>query len=123
MESPYLPPASPETPDPDRARKRRFWKRMIWAAAIGLLLPPVIGVAGTVIGMLRAFSELAATGGADPEQLAKPIATSLLATLFGLLFCVPSGIVLILSIIRFRACAPLAAKERPTDSKPPITSP
>ena len=123
MESPYLPPASAEAPDPDRARKRRFWKRMIWVAAIGLLLPPVIGVTGTVIGMFRAFAEVAATGAADPEELAKPIATALLATLFGLLFCVPSGIILILSIIRFRACAPFAAKNRPTDSKPPVTSP
>jgi biopolymer transport protein ExbB/TolQ len=91
---------------------------MIWVSVIGLLLPPAIGVAGTVIGMLRAFSELASTGAADAEELAKPIATSLLATVFGLLFCIPSGIALILSIIRFRAYAPAAENDRR-----PLTSP
>jgi biopolymer transport protein ExbB/TolQ len=104
MDSPYLPPSSPGTPDPDRAKKRRFWKRMIWGTSIGLLLLPALGVAGTVIGMIRAFTEVAKEGSADPEALAGPIASSFLLTFIGLLLCIPGLVLLTVSIIRFRAC-------------------
>ena len=112
MESPYLPPSSPEAPDPDRAKKRRFWKRMIWGTGIGLLLLPALGLAGTVIGMIRAFDELSEKGSADPEALAGSISTSLLSTFYGLLFCLPGLILLIVSIIRFRASGPQSPDER-----------
>jgi len=111
MDSPYLTPSSSEAPDPDRPKKRRFWKRMIWLAVIGTLLPPALGFAGTVFGMMRAFAALAATGG-NSEELAKPIASTLLATVFGLLLCVPSVIFLIVSIVRFRANAPESTDKR-----------
>lgn len=112
MDSPYITPSSSEAPDPDRPRKRRFWKRMIWVSVIGTLLPPVLGLAGTVFGMMRAFATLAASGTADTEALAKPIASTLLATVFGLLLCVPSVIFLIVSIVRFRANAPGSSDQR-----------
>lgn len=116
MESPYLPPSSPETPDPDLAGKRRFWKRMIWVSVIGTLLPPLIGITGTVIGMLRAFNELSEKGTADPEELAGSISVSLMSTLYGFLFWIPAIIVLILSIIRFRACAPAISQDQSSAS-------
>ena len=112
MESPYLLPSSPEAPDPDRAKKRRFWKRMIWGTVIGMLLIPALGAAGTVIGMIGAFNELAEEGSADPEALAGSISTSLLSTFYGLLFCIPGLILLIVSIIRFRASGSQSPDQR-----------
>lgn len=123
MESPYLPPATSAPEDRDLARKRRFWKRMIWVSVFGLLLFPAIGAAGTVMGMIRAFTQLAETGTADPEKLAGSISSSLLATLYGLLFCIPGVVVMILSIVRFRACAPATIRDGAHRSKPPVTSP
>lgn len=112
MDSPYLPPSSPDAPDPERAKKRRFWKRMIWGTGIGLLLIPAVGVAGTMIGMIRAFDELSETGSADPAALAGSISTSLLSTFYGLLFCIPGLILLIVSIIRYRASGPHSPDQR-----------
>ena len=105
MDSPYQPPSAPESPDPGRAGKRRFWKKMIWVSVIGMILPPLVGITGTVIGMIRAFNELSEKGSADPEALAGSISVSLLSTLYGLLFWIPGIIVLTFSIIRFRAHA------------------
>jgi MotA/TolQ/ExbB proton channel family len=112
MESPYLPPSSPDAPDPERGKKRRYWKRMIWGTVIGMLLIPALGVAGTVIGMIGAFDELSQKGGADPEALAGSISTSLWSTFYGLLFCIPGLILLIVSIIRFRASGPQSPDQR-----------
>ncbi len=106
MASPYQPPASTEAPDPGLPEKRRFWKRMIWVSLMAMILPPLVGVSGTVIGMVRAFNELSAKGTADPEELAGSISVSLLSTLYGLLFWIPGIVVLVISIRRFRACAP-----------------
>lgn len=106
MDSPYLPPSSSGAADPALPGKRRFWKKMIWVSVIGMILPPLIGISGTVIGMVRAFNQLSDTGTADPEELAGSISVSLLSTLYGLLFWIPGVIVLVLSIRRFRACAP-----------------
>ena len=116
MDSPYQPPSSPEAPDPGRAGKRRFWKKMIWVSVIGMILPPLVGIVGTVIGMIRAFNQLSEQGSADPEALAGSISMSLLSTLYGLLFWIPGLIVLILSILRFRAYAP-------SDLKSPASAP
>ena len=106
MESPYRTPSAPEAPDPGLADKRRFWKRMIWISALAMLLPPAVGITGTVIGMIRAFGELADIGTADPEALAGSISVSVLTTIYGLLFWIPGILVLALSVVRFRACAP-----------------
>lgn len=106
MDSPYRPPSAPEALDPGLAEKRRFWKKMIWVAVAGMILPPLVGITGTVIGMIRAFGELSAQGTADPEELAGSVSVSLLSTLYGLLFWIPGMIVLIIAIRRFRACAP-----------------
>ncbi len=60
-----------------------------------LLIGPIQGLLGTVIGMLGAFTELEKTGTADPEDLASHISVALLTTLWGWLFSlVGMGIVL-----------------------------
>jgi len=51
---------------------------------------PMIGLLGTVAGMIGAFATLRTTGGADPSALAGDISTALLTTAGGLCIALPS---------------------------------
>jgi biopolymer transport protein ExbB len=50
---------------------------------------PMLGLLGTVLGMVEAFGTLAITGSADPSQLAGSISVALLTTLWGLINAIP----------------------------------
>lgn len=54
---------------------------------------PFIGLFGTVVGIIRAFRDLAASGGGGPSVVAKGIAEALVATAAGLLVAIPAVIV------------------------------
>jgi biopolymer transport protein ExbB len=51
---------------------------------------PMIGLTGTVTGMIRAFGELGTSGVGDPSRLAGAIGEVLVATLAGLVIAVPA---------------------------------
>ena len=51
---------------------------------------PFVGLFGTVIGVIRAFSDLALTQGASPAAVADGIAEALIATATGLFVAVPA---------------------------------
>lgn len=52
---------------------------------------PMIGLFGTVFGMIKAFTVLASAGGQpDPEQLAASISVALVTTFWGLLTAIPA---------------------------------
>jgi biopolymer transport protein ExbB len=51
---------------------------------------PMIGLTGTVTGMIRAFNRLGESGIGDPSQLAGAIGEVLVATLAGLVIAVPA---------------------------------
>ncbi len=53
---------------------------------------PFIGLFGTVLGIIRAFSELAVTGGAGPAAVSDGIAEALVTTAAGLLVAIPAVI-------------------------------
>lgn len=50
---------------------------------------PMLGLLGTVLGMVGCFGTLAASGSADPSQLAGDISVALLTTLWGLINAIP----------------------------------
>lgn len=52
-------------------------------------LGPLLGLLGTVLGMIEAFSEMQATGGTRPDKLAGGISTALTHTFLGLMLAVP----------------------------------
>jgi biopolymer transport protein ExbB len=52
-------------------------------------IAPMLGLLGTVLGMVGAFGSLATQGSADPSVLAKDISVALLTTLWGLITAVP----------------------------------
>lgn len=50
---------------------------------------PMLGLLGTVLGMVNAFGTLSITGSADPALLAGDISVALLTTLWGLITAIP----------------------------------
>lgn len=111
MTEPYQPPESVLTSGADDEqvrRRRKFWLRAIWISIAGVIIPPLFGLIGTVIGMVGAFGELSETGEADPEVLAGDISVSLLTTMWGLVVSVIAFIVLIGVLIRFFTLPKLA---------------
>lgn len=51
---------------------------------------PLLGLLGTVIGMIEIFGSQAPTGGTNPAQLAHGISVALYNTAFGLIVAIPS---------------------------------
>ena len=56
-------------------------------------ISPLLGLLGTVVGMITAFTGLTETTGANPDLLASGISQALITTAFGLFIAVP-GLVL-----------------------------
>lgn len=67
-------------------------KRMTWVNYLSVVaqISPMLGLLGTVMGMVGAFSVLEVNGSADPSQLAGDISEALLTTLWGLINAIPS---------------------------------
>jgi len=67
---------------------------MVWVNYISLVAQaaPMVGLFGTVLGMVNAFKTLSSSGQVDPKDLAGDISTALLTTLWGLIIAIPSVI-------------------------------
>lgn len=52
-------------------------------------ISPLLGLLGTVVGMITAFTGLTETSGANPDLLASGISQALITTAFGLFIAVP----------------------------------
>ncbi|MBT3198533.1 MAG: MotA/TolQ/ExbB proton channel family protein [Phycisphaerales bacterium] len=71
-------------------RTTKYLRQIEWLNLIGNI-SPMLGLLGTVWGMILAFQELAASGGtADPADLADSIGIALVTTLLGLAIAIPS---------------------------------
>ena len=68
-------------------------ERNLTMLGITATISPLIGLLGTVVGMITAFTGLTETSGANPDLLAAGISQALITTAFGLLIAVP-GLVL-----------------------------
>ena len=53
---------------------------------------PFVGLFGTVVGIIRAFQDIAANAGGGPEVVSAGIAEALITTAFGLLVAIPAVI-------------------------------
>lgn len=73
-------------------------KTLQWVNYISLVAQasPMLGLLGTVMGMVSAFSTLESSGGADPQALAGDISVALLTTLWGLINAIPAIIAYVL---------------------------
>lgn len=63
--------------------------RISYLSTIGVV-SPMVGLLGTVFGMIRAFKELGQGGISDPSKLAAAIGEVLIATATGLLVAIPA---------------------------------
>lgn len=81
-------------------RRRRFWKRAIWISLGGVLIPPVLGLAGTVAAMISQSSRTSG-GDAEPVDISTAVAASVHFTMIGLLISFLSIVALIGVLIRY----------------------
>jgi len=70
-------------------------KIMTWINFLSVIAQasPMLGLLGTVIGMVGAFGTLKVSGSADPSLLAGDISVALLTTLWGLINAIPTIVV------------------------------
>jgi biopolymer transport protein ExbB len=71
---------------------------------------PLLGLLGTVAGIIRTFSVITQFGNANPVLMAGGISEALIATAFGLIVAVP--VVIVHSLLRSRCERVLADAER-----------
>jgi len=78
-------------------------KIMTWINFLSVIAQasPMLGLLGTVIGMVGAFGTLRDVGSADPSMLAGDISVALLTTLWGLINAIPTIIVFYILKNRF----------------------
>jgi biopolymer transport protein ExbB len=78
-------------------------KIMTWINFLSVIAQasPMLGLLGTVIGMVGAFSTLKVSGSADPSLLAGDISVALLTTLWGLINAIPTIVVFYILKNRF----------------------
>ncbi len=67
-------------------------KRLNLLALIGMI-SPLLGMTGTVTGMIRSFSEIAQAGGSQTEAAASGIAEALITTAAGVIIALPALVV------------------------------
>jgi biopolymer transport protein ExbB len=78
-------------------------KIMTWINYISVCAQasPMLGLLGTVLGMVSAFATLKTSGASDPGQLAGDISVALLTTLWGLINAIPCIVVFYILKNRF----------------------
>ncbi|MBC8040435.1 MAG: MotA/TolQ/ExbB proton channel family protein [Opitutaceae bacterium] len=69
--------------------RAHFSSRISYLSVIGVVTP-MIGLTGTVFGMIKAFDTLGASGVGDPSKLSAAIGTVLVATAGGLVVAIPA---------------------------------
>jgi biopolymer transport protein ExbB len=65
-------------------------KRLLWLIDTAITLSPLLGLLGTILGIIDTFTALAAQGVSDPQAVSRGIGTALFATAAGIgiaVFC------------------------------------
>lgn len=68
-------------------------ERFMWILGLTGSISPLVGLLGTVIGMIQAFNNIASQGFGRPELLAGGIYTALITTATGLTIAIPAVII------------------------------
>lgn len=71
------------------AQEMRPYQKWVGNFSVLAQICPMLGLFGTVVGMVGAFGILASTGGAEPAKLAGDISVALLTTWGGLIIAIP----------------------------------
>lgn len=65
-------------------------RRLLWVLDTTITLSPLLGLLGTILGIIDTFTALAAQGVSDPQAVSRGIGTALIATAAGIgiaVFC------------------------------------
>ncbi|MCK4329218.1 MotA/TolQ/ExbB proton channel family protein [candidate division WOR-3 bacterium] len=81
----------------DTLEKAQMKERAELETRVGILstiafIAPLLGLLGTVVGIIQAFSGMAEAGGTDPTAMMSGVAVALLTTATGIIIAVPSAI-------------------------------
>lgn len=82
--------------------------RLAWVNTV-IKSAPMVGLLGTVIGMMGAFGKLAAVENVKPDQLAADIMVALITTASGLAIAIPLVMAMTVINVRIRKLEDLAA--------------
>lgn len=74
-------------------RRRPEVERFLPFLAITVVAAPLLGLLGTVVGMIRTFALITVVGTGDPRALSSGISEALITTEFGLMVAIPTLIV------------------------------
>ena len=105
MTNPYEPPYEKQGLPPDTQKKRSRLTSVGVVLLVIAITMPILGVLGTVIGMMLSFKDLAESDSVSPNSLAGHIGLSLGTTAIGLVL----GVVLSIAGV---ACVILGRRSR-----------
>ena len=97
--APHLSPAGAPNPITRLKRRAKTWLVIMIVSIAGIIIPPLIGLSGTVFGMVNAFDELGRNADANPEELAADLSTSMVTTAVGIIIAILFGFVFLASLI------------------------
>jgi biopolymer transport protein ExbB len=63
--------------------------RFLWVVKVVSMVAPLMGLLGTVTGMIRVFTTITLVGTGDPKMMASGISEALVTTMLGLLVAIP----------------------------------
>lgn len=63
--------------------------KMLWVVKVASVLSPLMGLLGTVTGMIRTFQSIMLYGAGDPKLMAGGISEALVTTMLGLIVAIP----------------------------------
>ncbi len=84
MNAPYTAQESGSDQRPHLTKSKKFWGWVAAVSGITVVFSPFLGIAGTVIGMLRTFQGIQQADKPVPADLADGISVALLTTAWGL---------------------------------------
>jgi len=61
-------------------KQQPLLRRMLWLVDTTITLSPLLGLLGTILGIIDTFTALAAAGTSDPQAVSRGIGTALIAT-------------------------------------------
>jgi biopolymer transport protein ExbB len=64
-------------------------QKMLWAVKVVSVVAPLMGLLGTVTGMIRTFQAITLFGTGDPKMMASGISEALVTTMLGLCVAIP----------------------------------
>lgn len=70
-------------------REQSVLERFLWAIKVVSVVAPLMGLLGTVTGMIRTFQDITLFGAGDPKLMASGISQALITTMLGLIAAIP----------------------------------